>query len=98
MSELRNYGYVCKDHEPKPNPEFFDKPFDWFSGTYCKLGFPASEGRNEYMWVKVLGTETEGDETFLIGTLDNDPVYVQDYKCGDGVLFSRTEICQIYKS
>lgn len=90
-----NIRSVCKEHSPKPNPEYFEKPMTWFVGKYCKLAFPTKlpEGQPqfEHMWVQV--TEYCGDE--LVGLLNNDPICVKDYKFGDLLAFKRTEISQV---
>ena len=93
-----NLGWVCPDHTPKPDPKYFDKPFKWFVGKCCKLGFPT--GRTEppfieFMWVQVnLVREIDG-KMMLVGYLDNDPYFVIDYKDRDGVAFERNEICAV---
>lgn len=94
QEDPKNIGWVCADHTPKPDPQFFKKPLDWFVGKNCKLGFPT--GRTEapfleFMWVYVTGS----DEGSLIGKLNNDPLFVEEYKDGDGVAFDRDEICAV---
>jgi hypothetical protein len=89
-----NIGFVCPDHAPKPDAQYFDKPFDWFMGKFCKLGFPTNRKEapfTEFMWVHVC----DHDGEFLVGNLNNDPVYVTEYKDGDGVAFVRNEICDV---
>lgn len=89
-----NVGWVCPEHTPKPDPQYFDKPFEWFIGKHCKLGFPTGRTESpftEFMWVYVTGQK----EGFLFGKLDNDPVFVKEYKDGDGVAFERNEICAV---
>lgn len=67
-------------------------------GSFVKLGFPAKtpDGKDikEHMWVKVtkvLDPATENNQQ-LLGTLDNDPVAVSEYSCGDIVAFRLEEI------
>lgn len=94
----RNIGFVCPDHTPKPDPQYFNKPFDWFNGKFCKLGFPTGRmdaPHFEFMWVKVEGHEEIEGKQMLVGKLNNDPVYVDDYQDGDGVAFERHEICDV---
>lgn len=90
--------WVCPNHTPKPDSQYFEKPFDWFVKKYCKLGFSTglSKGPNlEFMWVYVTHFETIDNKEMLVGRLDNDPLYVNDYKFGDGVAFDREEICMV---
>ena len=98
MEPATNIGWVCPDHTPKPDAQYFDKPFDWFVGKYCKLGFPTGRSEpplTEFMWVRVALVREIDGKTMLVGDLDNDPLYVQDYECGDGVAFERHEVCEI---
>lgn len=92
-------GFVCDEHRSKPDPQYFDKPFDWFHNKYCKLSFqgknPDGEDCHEAMWVLVTGDQEIEGTKMLIGVLDNDPVYEMEYKCGDGVGFERNEICAV---
>ena len=96
---LDNVGFVCKGCAPAPNPALARHLFKWYLGKYCKLGFPITKGpragNNEYMWVLVTGKTVENRKTMLVGVLNNDPVFVTDYKNGDGVAFGRDEICEI---
>lgn len=94
---ISNIGFVCSDHAPKPNEKYFDKPFDWFVGKFCKLGFQTNRKEapfNEFMWVYV----TNHDDEILVGTLNNDPLYVTEYKSGDGIAFDRSEICDVFQT
>lgn len=89
---ISNIGFVCPDHEPKPGRYKGHDPKD-FIGLAVKLGFPHSGGKaKEHMWVIVTGL---GKETQLEGILDNDPVLVEDYDCGDGVGFDVEEIEEV---
>lgn len=95
-----NIGVVCPVHAPKPNPAYFTLPLESFIGEHVKLGFDTGliDGPDkEHMWVKVTGLY-DGDEgpEELVGVLNNDPKYVMDYKDGDAVIFSRTEIEDVY--
>ena len=92
--EHGNIGWVCPNHAPKPDPQYLDKPLQWFVGKNCKLGFPT--GRKEapfleFMWVYVTGHQ----DNELTGRLNNDPAFVTDYVDGDGVGFERNEICAV---
>ena len=98
MESPNNIGWVCDKHSPKPNSIFFDRPFSWFVGKYCKLGFPTGREEaphTEFMWVKVTEHMQLDGKTMLVGDLDNDPLFVENYKCGDGVAFDRNEICDV---
>lgn len=93
--DISNIGWVCPDHTPKPDPQYFDKPLDWFVGKYCKLGFPTERSEApflEFMWVLVTATY---EDHSLIGNLNNDPVFVKGYTDCDVVAFERTEICDV---
>lgn len=84
-----NYGYVCKDHAPKPG-KYKDEKAPSFIGKWVKLGFPATDGTIEHMWVKV--THIDKDEIF--GYLDNDPTKTYDpvLEAGTEVAFTIDEI------
>lgn len=84
---LSNIGFVCETHEPKPGKFKGQEPKE-FIGKAVKLGFQHPKGK-EHMWVLVYGL---GKETQLEGILDNDPIRVTDYKCGDAVGFDVEEI------
>lgn len=62
--------------------------FDIEVGDYAKIRF-GGDSPGEYMWVKV--TNVNGNK--LEGTLDNDPVIVEDVKCGDIVIFGKEDVC-----
>jgi uncharacterized protein YegJ (DUF2314 family) len=69
-------------------------PLYGFIGNFCKLAFPAPDDGHEYMWVEVIGkAETPGEE--LRGQLNNDPVVATEFKCGDIIEFSRSEIIDV---
>jgi hypothetical protein len=90
----KNIGWICPEHTPKPDSQYFDKPLEWFVGKYCKLGFPTGRLEppfTEFMWVFV----TVQKQNFLFGKLDNDPLFVEEYKDGDVVAFERNEICAV---
>lgn len=62
--------------------------FDIEVGDYAKIRF-GGDGPGEYMWVKV--TNVTGGK--LEGTLDNDPVIIENIKCGDLVIFDKGDVC-----
>lgn len=93
MSEPQNnIRFRCDLHKSHPDPVYAEMPFDFFIGKYCKLSFPAPEGKHELMWVKVEKVEEIEGKMMLVGILDNDPTLVTNYKYGDGVGFEREEI------
>ena len=57
-------------------------------GRFIKMAFQSEKSRVEHMWVRV--TNVDGD--YLIGELDNDPLFVTHVKCGDRVVLSRVQI------
>ena len=93
----RNIGRVCDKcakERLQPNPMYRQVPLYGFIGNFCKLAFPAPDGRQEYMWVEVTGkAQTEGEE--LRGHLNNDPVIATEFKDGDIIEFSRSEIIDV---
>lgn len=99
MENPANIGWLCPDHVPRPDAQYFDKPFEWFVGKSCKLGFLTGlkSPRTEFMWVQVTGQDTIDGVRMLTGYLDNDPAYVRDYRNGDGVAFERNEICDVHE-
>lgn len=67
---------------------------------YVKLKFRGKKG-NEYMWVKVTNIDKPNDGITddvynFEGVLDNDPVLVDDMKCGDIVRFRKEDILEIF--
>lgn len=97
MENPANIGWLCPDHAPRPDAQYFDKPFEWFVGKSCKLGFLTGlkSPRTEFMWVQVTGQDTIDGVRMLTGY--NDPAYVRDYRNGDGVAFERNEICDVHE-
>jgi hypothetical protein len=99
---LMNVGLVCDHRAPKPGKYSGQEPHT-FVGKYVKLGFPAVHPHSgvsttEHMWVKVTqqvqpGVYQTGEE--LVGTLDNDPIYVTECQCGDEVAFKVDEIEEV---
>jgi hypothetical protein len=81
-----NIRIVCPDHSPKPMG-FEGDPVSLI-GRYVKRAFE-QDGRVEHMWVEVKKITDDG---VLCGVLDNDPVVVNDVKCGDTV---KVELCEI---
>ena len=86
-----NWGLVCSDHAPKPDPVLAARPAHAFLGRSVKLAFPylAHPECLEHMWVFV--TAIAGPD-WLVGVLDNDPVHNVGAVCGDQVEFTRDEI------
>lgn len=90
--DLRNIDFQARRR--RPDPEYLEKPLDWFIGINCKLAFLAPDGRQEYMWVLCQGLAlTKGEE--LRGQLDNDPQIAVEFECGDLIEFSRKEIIEV---
>ena len=91
---LGNTGFRCDLHRSMPDPQYADKPFDWFVGKCCKLSFPTGHPthKNELMWVCVQKVQEIEGVTMLVGYLDNDPILVKEYKYKDTVAFERHEI------
>ena len=71
-----------------PDSLYTKKPLHWFVGRNVKTSFQSADSRAEHMWVNVRGVE--GD--YLVGTLDNDPVWVNHLQHGDRVALRRTQI------
>lgn len=96
-------GMVCEDCASKPDPELAKKATDnpdWLIGKYAKLGFPApglGVGKKEHMWVLVGKHIVEDGKLAFQGILRNDPVFVEDYKDGDGVQFEPDEIEEVFE-
>jgi uncharacterized protein YegJ (DUF2314 family) len=78
-----NIRRVCKDCMEKNKGTF-----DIEIGDYVKLRF-GGIGPGEYMWVKV--NNISGKK--FVGTLDNDPVFLENVKCGDVVTFDKGDVC-----
>ena len=57
-------------------------------GDYAKIRF-GRDSPGEYMWVKV--TDVNGDR--LEGTLDNDPVILENMKYEDMIIFYKGDVC-----
>lgn len=90
---IENIRPVCGECM-KPNPQYLEKPPEWFLGKFCKVAFPCTDGRNEYMWIEVDGLyDGEGDEE-ITGVLNNDPLYAE-FTCGDRVAVGRNEIIEV---
>ncbi len=93
MEPRSNIGYRCEKHKSHPDPAYFDKPFEFFIGKFCKLGFTSPTRQTELMWVLVEGViEGSDGKKHLNGILKNDPIIVTDCECGDDVIFERHEI------
>lgn len=86
----------------KPDSRWAYLPIGFFVGKHAKLQFDVLtlEGpRKELMWVSGLRLPTReeiGDndpaEMELVGELNNDPLGLCEYECGDTVGFARVEI------
>jgi uncharacterized protein YegJ (DUF2314 family) len=79
-------------------PEFMKAFVDRKAGHHfaIKRGFPSGkdESHHEFMWIQVLDIQ----EDRIVGILDNDPLYVKEYKAGDRVTTPAGEIVDwIYK-
>jgi hypothetical protein len=94
----RALGTGLRAPAPKPGKFRGHDPKE-FLGKFVKLCFPVKDPRpggkvdSEHMWVKVL-REYEGDED-LVGELNNDPVFVCEYQCGDQLAFKVEEIEEV---
>jgi len=101
MSEpLYNIGLVCADHAPKAGKYAGQEP-KTFLGKMVKLGFKAihpltNKESIEHMWVEVTHEIEDGDER-LGGTLDNDPIFICDFRNGDSLAFNVEEIEDVYE-
>ena len=71
-----------------PDPIYAKKPLKWYLGRSVKMAFQAESGRVEHMWVAV----AEIDGPYLVGTLENHPVFITHQSCGDSITFSRCHI------
>ena len=98
MTEPReNIGRIhgsCSDERLKQTQLLIKNiPAEQFIGKYVKIAFK-SKGLVEHMWLKVTDFACQSDYD-LVGTLDNDPVIVVEFKCGDQVEFKLSEIEQV---
>jgi hypothetical protein len=103
-----NIGGVCSEHAPKPDPQYFDKPMDFFIGGYVKLGFEVSKDKDFLAYVQQvrpgfkmpdrehMWVEVTGlsdvSTEELQGKVANDPIFAIEWPCGAEVAFKRTEI------
>jgi hypothetical protein len=94
-----NWGFVCEECAPAPDPQFANKPLHEFIGKHVKLGFPTASKpeflektdpwpEKEHMWVKVTEYNAENE---LIGYLDNDPKFCE-INSGNMIAFTREEV------
>lgn len=74
----------------QPHRLYANKPMEWFVGRLVKKAFPAVSG-GEFMWVKV--THVEGED--LVGTLDNEPLMVEDIAYGDVVKLRKHQVLAV---
>ena len=73
----------------------FQKNFDRYSikvGDFVKKEFKEN-GKSEHMWVKIVSLSEKG----IKGTLDNDPLFLENIKYGDSVCLKLNEIEQHIK-
>lgn len=85
-----NIGAVTREEGIKtnsPNPKYELLPLKNFIGNFVKTRFDYKE-RREYMWVHVKKIDGE----FLVGVLNNDPVFCANIKCGDEVRLKRDAV------
>ena len=66
----------------KENKDLVLKP-----GMFVKKEF-SNAGKTEHMWVII--SEVRGSK--IAGVLDNDPIFLENIKCGDRVVLDRSEI------
>jgi hypothetical protein len=100
MEDPKNIAMYCDKHAPKPI-KFTGDP-KTLIGAHVKLRFatgvpPTAEAAKrwpsgEHMWVKVSGFDGET----LTGTLDNEPVFIEDIELGDEVEFTLDEIEDVH--
>lgn len=83
-----NNARLVHEEAIKPDSLYTKKPLDWFLGRFVKIAFQSADSIAEHMWVKV----TEVQDSNLVGSLDNDPVFVTHIGCGDRVVLSRVQI------
>lgn len=95
-----NIRRVCSDCASihlKPDPQYLNKPIEWFFGKFCKAAFKSPTGRTEYMWIKIVGQYESEHPEELVGILNNDPITDVQYKNGDSVAIGRNEIIEVLK-
>lgn len=78
------------------NPDTFEIPEEWEinslkPGDYAKLIFLVVDGGAERMWVQITGV-TDG---VFVGTLANNPLFIESLSFGDKILFSIQNIIDI---
>lgn len=71
-----------------PESLYASRPLEWFCGRAVKTAFQAADARVEHMWVQITHIEDEK----LVGTLDNEPIWVEQMQLGDTVKLRRTQI------
>lgn len=84
-----NIMFLCSDCSNKAYPN--KGKLKAKVGKYAKLKFTGGF-TDEYMWVKVTKV---GEDGWSEGILDNDPVIVDNIKCGDNVTFREEDIFDI---
>ena len=109
MEDPRNIGWVCEDHQPKPDPRWLKFPPAWFVGKLVKVAFPISEcpgdapewlrekwpkpGGNEHGWARVIAENKEFEGQELLCTVDSDLLFALDV--GTHVVIHRSEIEEV---
>jgi hypothetical protein len=86
-----NIGYYHSDCAKKAglSKSYPNVPLEKFVGKYVKVPFPINSEKKELMWVIV---KEVTDDNNLVGSLNNDPVYVDYVKYGDFIKICRDEI------
>lgn len=77
------------------NKKLAAKPYQYFVGKSIKVTFEEYSIENggmmkECMWVDVKSFNKE--KNCLVGTLDNEPLYVKKYKLGDKIFIEKDKI------
>jgi len=86
MEPLSNITFVTKGYYPDIK-KYKDYSPDFFIGKFVKKTFREGD-MPEHMWVIV----KEVKDNTLIGSLDNDPYFINGLKCGDEVVVKLEEI------
>ncbi len=71
-----------------PDSTYAKRPMEWFIGRKIKMAFQSANSKVEHMWVSV--SHVDGDD--LVGTLVNDPLFVENVASGDVVKLRRVQI------
>jgi hypothetical protein len=87
---IENIRHVCGRHYR--TGAYAGHSPESFSGKLVKLGFHFTGTNRELMWVTVKGVADSGQ---CIGTLCNDPHYVDYLENGDEVYFDPTDVLDV---